>query len=542
MNWIYSIAMRLTGVDEVSAAEKAVEGLDRAVDKVDRSLDQAGHGMDRFSRKAKSGFESAAASVRRWVTSLGLGLAVLTSINAAAQDDATNIAIDFATSGNGAENIAFIDKTVDRLGINLLAAKDGFKQLSGSLRGTKLEGKATLDIFEGISVAGAANRLGADQIKGAYLAVGQIASKGKVQAEELRGQLGERIPGAFKIAADAMGVTQAELNKMLETGSVMAEDFLPKFAAQLIETFGEGAAKVAEGPAASMERFRNEVLRLSIAVGKHLLPTVQNLLDNYLTPAATWISQHIDLFQHLGATMAIAWGTTKVYSFWVGVAALRMKAAAAAQWLLNTAMKANPVGVVVSILFALGAAVVYVWNQFDGFRGFITGMWYTIKELGSILYDFLITPLLGLGRTLVGVFTLDKDMIMQGIQQSAAGLERGASQLGARMANAFNAGYERGAGTSGSAGTGAVSQLFGQNSFFDDDQEGNPTSNNTTNSTAGLSGITGRSQTRNISINVGSLIQDLQIITDSTDEGIDQMVERIKAEFVQVLNMPNQMQ
>ena len=43
------------------------------------------------------------------------------------------------------------------------------------------------------------------------LALAQMASKGTVQAEELRGQLGERLPGAFKIAAAAMGVTQAEL-------------------------------------------------------------------------------------------------------------------------------------------------------------------------------------------------------------------------------------------------------------------------------------------------------------------------------------------
>jgi len=54
-----------------------------------------------------------------------------------------------------------------------------------------------------------------------------------VQAEELRGQLGERLPGAFQIAARAMGVTEVELNKLMETGQVFSADFLPKFAAQL---------------------------------------------------------------------------------------------------------------------------------------------------------------------------------------------------------------------------------------------------------------------------------------------------------------------
>jgi len=64
-------------------------------------------------------------------------------------------------------------------------------------------------------------------------------SKGQVMAEELRGQLGERLPGAFQVAARAMGVTTAELGKMLESGQVVATDFLPKFAAELRKTGGD---------------------------------------------------------------------------------------------------------------------------------------------------------------------------------------------------------------------------------------------------------------------------------------------------------------
>jgi tape measure domain-containing protein len=64
-----------------------------------------------------------------------------------------------------------------------------------------------------------------------------MASKGKVSAEELRGQLGERIPGALGIAARAMGMTQAQFNEMLDSGKIMAEDFLPKFSKRIKKHF-----------------------------------------------------------------------------------------------------------------------------------------------------------------------------------------------------------------------------------------------------------------------------------------------------------------
>src|SRR5690606_24882407 len=80
--------------------------------------------------------------------------------------------------------------------------------------------------------------------------------------EELRGQLGERLPGAFSLAAKAMGVTEQELNKMLEKGEIIAQDFLPRFADQLDETFGNDKTERVEGLQASVNRLSNEFDRL----------------------------------------------------------------------------------------------------------------------------------------------------------------------------------------------------------------------------------------------------------------------------------------
>jgi phage tail tape-measure protein len=61
----------------------------------------------------------------------------------------------------------------------------GFQTLTGSLKGTALEGQATRDIFEAVGIAASVMNLSAEQSEGAFLALSQMASKGKVSAEEL---------------------------------------------------------------------------------------------------------------------------------------------------------------------------------------------------------------------------------------------------------------------------------------------------------------------------------------------------------------------
>ena len=75
--------------------------------------------------------------------------------------------------------------------------------------------------------------LSSQQTEQALLAVQQMMSKGKVTAQELRLQLGNVMPGAFQKMADAVGVSTAELDKMMAAGQLISKDVLPKFAAEL---------------------------------------------------------------------------------------------------------------------------------------------------------------------------------------------------------------------------------------------------------------------------------------------------------------------
>jgi len=146
-----------------------------------------------------------------------------------------------------------------------------FTSLTASVKGA---GKETADaekVFKAIAagIRGTGGNL--EDMKAAMRATSQVFSKGKVSAEELRQQLGERLPGAFTLFADSMDKTPAELDKALEQGKVTLDDFM-KFAEKLFDTYGENAEILAASPEAAGDRLRTEMSNLKDSLGDILRP------------------------------------------------------------------------------------------------------------------------------------------------------------------------------------------------------------------------------------------------------------------------------
>lgn len=158
-----------------------------------------------------------------------------------------------------AVNNEFLERTIEQLGLETISATLAFKNFYAASTQAGISADQTREIYFAAASAAANLKLSQEDTNGVLLAFSQIASKGKVQAEELRGQIGERVPGAFAIAARAIGKTQTELNKMLEKGEVIASDFLPKFAKELQRTFGGDTSKRVEGIQARINRLKNEI-------------------------------------------------------------------------------------------------------------------------------------------------------------------------------------------------------------------------------------------------------------------------------------------
>lgn len=183
--------------------------------------------------------------------------------------------------------LAFVSQVSQQLSTDLLGSTEAFKTIAAAARGTTLEGKATREIFLGVSQAARVLQLSAEDVQGVLLAVSQIMSKGTVSSEELRGQIGERLPGAFNIAARAIGVTTQELSDMLQQGRVLSNDFLPKFAAQLQREFAGGVEKATQTAGAAFQRARNDITAMATAAADSgLLRWLANAAEGFTKMAA----------------------------------------------------------------------------------------------------------------------------------------------------------------------------------------------------------------------------------------------------------------
>lgn len=165
------------------------------------------------------------------------------------------------------ENTAFLRHTVGSLGLDLKSAGDAFASLSAATRGSALEGDGARSVFDAVARASTVMGLSAETTSGALLALQQMVSKGTVSAEELRGQLGERLPGAFQVAARSIGVTTQQLGKLLEQGALSTDVFLPRFAAQLRTEVAGSMAAAADSVQANLNRVVTEWELMKRALG-----------------------------------------------------------------------------------------------------------------------------------------------------------------------------------------------------------------------------------------------------------------------------------
>jgi len=173
----------------------------------------------------------------------------------------------------------FLRQESERLGLVFMDQVKSYTSLAAAARGTALEGEQTQKIFTSITTASTALGLSADETSGALNAIQQMMSKGNVQAEELRGQLAERLPGAFGMAAEAMGVTTVQLNKMLKDGEVLASDLLPKLADVLVNRYGSAATEAANLTQANMNKMITAWTDLKVVIIEDFMPAISSAFE-----------------------------------------------------------------------------------------------------------------------------------------------------------------------------------------------------------------------------------------------------------------------
>ena len=176
------------------------------------------------------------------------------------------------------QSLAFIQQTTKDFAIPQEVVTRQFTKLQASVQGAGGNVEDTKTAFNGIVAAVRATGGSLADVDAALTATAQVFSKGKVSAEELRQQIGERLPGAFTLFAEAIGMTPQELDKALEKGQVSLQDF-QKFAEAIFKRYGENAKAIADDPKSAGDRLKVALEELSESVGTLLQPIGQAFQD-----------------------------------------------------------------------------------------------------------------------------------------------------------------------------------------------------------------------------------------------------------------------
>lgn len=211
---------------------------DSAIRKVNEKNGDFQQSVGRYPRI----MQGATAALTRFGAALGIysGYQIAEKIfNEVKQLESLNLALSAVTKTQDEFNQSesYLNELAEFSGINIVTLTESYIKFRGSIEGSNTSIKDAQRIYERITKASAILGASTDDVNGVLRALGQIMSKGKIQAEELRGQLGDRLAGAFGLMAKSIGVSTAELDKMLEKGE-LTSDMLSGLAEEVGNAFG----------------------------------------------------------------------------------------------------------------------------------------------------------------------------------------------------------------------------------------------------------------------------------------------------------------
>lgn len=228
------------------------------------------------------------------------------------------------------------------------------------------------------------------------------------------------------------------IKKMVETGHIgQAQVAILKE----LNTEFAGSAKAA-ADADPLFRFNKIMGSIKMEVGELAMELLHNLqpalewIAGAFKSTLEWMKEHAELLKYICIAVGVAAAIYGGYLIVVNSISIATKVWTGIQWLLNAALTANPIGIVIVAIGAMVSAVIYCYKHFAKFRATLWGTWALIKEFGKIVSD----TFTGLWHVIHGAFTLDKKEISDGLMQAADAT----MNAGKRLGDAFVKGYEGG--------------------------------------------------------------------------------------------------
>lgn len=206
---------------------------------------------------------------------------------------------------------------------------------------------------------------------------------------------------------------------------------------ELERQYGGSAEAARNAGLGGVEALKNTFSDLTEQIGQRLLPIV--------TRFAEFLVGLLEKFDKLDegtkdniVTFGLIVAAIGPILIMVGKLSVGLAATSEAFAKLNLIMKANPIGVVITVIAALIGYLVYLYNTNQNVRASIKGLFAAAKVYFKGIADLAMGYFGGLGKLIIGVFTFDIDKIMEGFNQSKDAIINYGKDMGKAFSDAYN--------------------------------------------------------------------------------------------------------
>lgn len=316
--------------------------------------------------------------------------------------------------------------------------------------------------------------------------------------------------------------SQTELIKKMVEGGHAAK--AQAFILRELQTEFAGSAKAA-ADADPLFKFNKMMGSIKMGVGQlamelleKLTPALEFIADTFKS-FFNFLKDNKEIIIDIAIGMGVAAAAIGIYEIVTNAAAIGTAIMTAAQWALNTAMTANPIGVLIVGIGLIVAGLIQWYRHTAQVRAVLMGLWELLKEFGRVVADIFT----GVGKVIMGVLTFNPKMVLEGAKQTINAI----SDAGTRMGGAFKKGFDEGMADFGKEQTekNAPHTIAKKGAQGEAGADAKPQINNPKGS-----------KNVNIRIDIKNLINEFRIQTTNIAEGAAKTKEMVTQAILSAVN------
>lgn len=386
-------------VQAINSIVNATTNLNIQINQTNNNLDRVGRAADRNSSLLQKMSNAWLALKSAMILSIPLKLFdmfidKMISVDRSYQQFMASMYVSTNSIAKSKEAFDFVARAARAYGVELETLSKSYAKFKASASST-LPTAAIDRLFLSVSAVASVLHMAPQSVDRMFTAFTQMASKGQIYSEELKQQLGEHLPGAVALAAQAMGVSVRQLMDDMKKGKVDIVKFFSNMPDVIMEKFGKAAEISALSIQSQINNLKSTIYRNFVELNNSgaamgLAKFIQSI-DNILQPT----SEHFKVFGKVvgeaflkAADFINALTPEEVAKFAEQLIAATSALIQLVVWLAKvTTFVVQNGEAIVDLAIAYGALRVAIWG-------------YTAAAAGSVVGSSLATKGLGvLGRT-----------------------------------------------------------------------------------------------------------------------------------------------